>query len=188
LHVQVIRPQSLSPLASQQSNQRPFHPEHVPAIQNIPELSLKAVYSRSQQSAQALAESSGSNVEFYYDAPATQGKSLDDLLARSDVHAVIVVLPILSQPEVIRKALTAGKHVLSEKPIAKDVKTARDLVDFYNGLATKPLWGVAENFRYMEPFVYARNALKEIGGDVRTFSLKLHTITAEDNKYYHTEW
>lgn len=39
------------------------------------------------------------------------GKSYADLLARNDIHAVIVALPILVQPELIKQALLAGKHV-----------------------------------------------------------------------------
>lgn len=56
---------------------------------------------------------------------------LGDLLARSDIHAVIVVLPISQQPDVIIRALKAGKHVLSEKPVAKDVKSALKLIEIY---------------------------------------------------------
>lgn len=36
------------------------------------------------------------------------------MLKREDVQAVIVALPISSQPEIIEKAWKAGKHVLSE--------------------------------------------------------------------------
>lgn len=39
---------------------------------------------------------------------------LDELLKREDIDAVIVALPIPKQPEIIEKALKAGKHVLSE--------------------------------------------------------------------------
>lgn len=41
-------------------------------------------------------------------------QGLEEVLNRQDVHAVVVVLPIGKQPEVILKALKAGKHVLSE--------------------------------------------------------------------------
>jgi predicted dehydrogenase len=50
-----------------------------------------------------------------YSEDSGEGKSLDDLLARSDIKAVTIALPIKNQPEYIRKALLAGKHVLSEK-------------------------------------------------------------------------
>jgi predicted dehydrogenase len=50
-----------------------------------------------------------------YSEDSGEGKSLDDLFARSDIKAVTIALPIKNQPEYIRKALLAGKHVLSEK-------------------------------------------------------------------------
>jgi predicted dehydrogenase len=59
----------------------------------------------------------------------------------------MIVLPITAQPDMVIKALEAGKHVLSEKPIGKDVKTAKALVEEYEkrfqpkGL----IWRVAES-------------------------------------------
>lgn len=42
----------------------------------------------------------------------------DDLLARDDVDAVLVATPQAFRPAIVRAALAAGKHVLSEKPLA----------------------------------------------------------------------
>jgi predicted dehydrogenase len=44
---------------------------------------------------------------------------------------VIVVLPITLQPTIIRQALAAGKAVLSEKPVAKDVAEGAKLIAEY---------------------------------------------------------
>jgi len=75
-------------------------------------------------------------------------------------------LPILIQPEFIRKALKAGKHVLAEKPIAGDVKTAKELVDWYRGEidTSKVNWSVAENFRFFDSLI--------TGSEVRTTVLE----------------
>ncbi|KAK4201170.1 putative oxidoreductase [Triangularia verruculosa] len=168
--------------------------EHLPAILASPELlSLKAVYSRSQTSATALADSlpsGGPKPDIYYDSPTEPGRGLADLLKRDDIVAVDVALPIVSQPEVIRQALKAGKHVLSEKPVAADVKGARELIEWYNTQLgeNKPLWGVAENFRYMESLVFAGEEVKRIGGRVVTFKLEKFGWVAEDNKYFNTQW
>jgi len=64
-------------------------------------------------------------------------------------------LPILIQPEFIRKALKAGKHVLAEKPIAGDVKTAKELVDWYRAEidTSKVNWSIAENFRFFDSLI-----------------------------------
>lgn len=116
-------------------------------------IKVEAVYSRSTSSASSLAETAQQTLQLesgltvYSDEPDREGMrlnsfvrmgllrrqvvGLDELLARSDIQAVIVVLPLGQQPEIVIKALKAGKHVLSEKPVAKDVKTALQLIKTY---------------------------------------------------------
>lgn len=53
--------------------------------------------------------------------------SLDDVLADPEVEAVINLTSIASHFEVSRRALEAGKHVYSEKPLTKDVEQSREL-------------------------------------------------------------
>ncbi|KAB5513371.1 hypothetical protein GE09DRAFT_632842 [Coniochaeta sp. 2T2.1] len=162
--------------------------EHLPAIEAASNLNLLAIYSRSQSSVDALASQASKPVDKYFDSPSSPGKSLDDLLARKDIEAVIVVLPINNQPEVIKKAIAAGKHVLSEKPVAKDVATAKDLIAWYRGLSNPPIWAVAENFRYTESLVKAAEEVKRLGGKVVTFHLKRYGFVRESDKYFNTEW
>ncbi|KAF8752000.1 P-loop containing nucleoside triphosphate hydrolase protein [Rhizoctonia solani] len=139
------------------------------ALYGPDQFSLKAVYSRSKSSSSSLSEivkeRIGTSPEIYSEDGASQG-GLDALLARPDIDAVIVVLPLTQQPEIVLKALAAGKNVLSEKPVAKDVKTGLDLIEKWEK-EYKPkglIWRVAENFE-VEP------------GVVRL-----------DNKYYQTSW
>ncbi|KAK3492770.1 uncharacterized protein B0T23DRAFT_317220 [Neurospora hispaniola] len=170
--------------------------QHLPAIESVPSLSLKAIYSRSESSANTLASAASSPVDVYYDVPTGSGeanvgpeeKTLDALLARTDIDAVVIALPILAQPAVIEKALKAGKHVLSEKPVAKDVEEAKRLVGFYEALDKKPLWAVAENFRYTPSLLKAAEKVKEIGGKLTTFRLNMNGWVEEGNKYFKTEW
>ena len=123
-------------------------------------LTLKAIYSRSLKSAKNL----GVSVDLYSDDSGS-GKTYHDLLLRDDIHAVILALPILSQPEYIEAALAAGKHVLSEKPIAGDIKRAEHLIQFYRSDKVKggAPWGVAENFRFLESFEYGRQEVQRLG-------------------------
>ncbi|KAF3762111.1 NAD(P)-binding protein [Cryphonectria parasitica EP155] len=162
--------------------------EHLPAIQACDVFDLKAVYSRSQASAQAVASEAKSPVDIYYDSPEMQGVSLEDLLQRKDISAVIVCLPIIIQPDVIRKAIEAGKHVLSEKPIAKDLATGVSLLDWYRSQSNPPIWSVAENFRFIKPLEYGAEKLREIGGQVVTFRSNFYTLIKDDDKYFNTEW
>src|SRR5580765_6817933 len=54
--------------------------------------------------------------------------SVDDALALSDVDAVTIATPPDTHAELVRAALAAGKHVLCEKPFARDADEARSLL------------------------------------------------------------
>ncbi|KAM0323340.1 hypothetical protein ACHAQA_008933 [Verticillium albo-atrum] len=163
--------------------------QHLPAIEASSTFQLKAVYSRSQTSAVALAaRSKAPEVATYFDAPEAEGQALDDLLARSDIAAVVICLPIPAQPAAIRRALAAGKHVLSEKPIAADVATAQALVAWHATLASPPVWAVAENYRFVDALAFAAAEVKAIGGSVVTFRLEMFSLVADESKYFNTAW
>lgn len=161
--------------------------QHLPAVQAAPNFTLRAIYSRSLNSAQSLADGT-SNVDLYSEDSGA-GKSYDDLLNRSDIGAVIIALPILVQPDFIKRALLAGKHVLSEKPIAKDIATARELLQWYqaNIDANKVFWAVGENFRYMSKYIYAAEQVQKLGS-IRNFRVNVQNFIKPDNKYFQTPW
>ncbi len=147
-------------------------------------MELKAVYSRSLKSAKSL-ETDQSSIDLYSDDSGPD-KSLDDLLARSDIHAVVIALPIKNQPKYIRKALLAGKHVLSEKPIAENVRDAEELIKWYRSIANKKVtWSVAENFRYLSSFDHARVAVRG-KGRLLNFRCRVQNMV-EGGKYFETE-
>ncbi|KAF7861422.1 hypothetical protein EAF04_007987 [Stromatinia cepivora] len=158
--------------------------EHLPAVQATPHLSLKAIYSRSLSSAQSL----NVDVSLYSDDSGV-GKTFHDLLLRTDIHAVIIALPILVQPEYIEAALAAGKHVLSEKPIAGDLERAQRLLEYYKSDKVKDgtTWGVAENFRFLDSFIHARKEVEKLGR-VLGFRLQSFGNIKPGSKYYETEW
>jgi len=159
--------------------------EHLPAVQASQHLDLKAIWSRSLKSAESLA--AGTAVDLYSDdADSGKGKGYDAVLSRADVHAVIIALPILAQPEYIKKALLAGKHVFSEKPIAKDVATAQDLIKWYAENIKGVTWTIAENFRYLESFKRAAAERKALGKIVE-FTMRRHTCV-KGGKYFETPW
>ncbi|KAE8311170.1 hypothetical protein BDV41DRAFT_566019 [Aspergillus transmontanensis] len=163
------------------------HSGRFPGVQASDAFDLKAIYSRSLTSAQTLA--TGVTGIDLYSEDAGPGKTYDDLLSRPDITAVIIALPILAQPEFIRKALTAGKHVLSEKPIAKDLSAAQDLINLHNSriVSSKTVWAVAENWRYMSKFVRAAEEVRRLGG-VKNFRVVMRSMIKPGSKYHKTEW
>ena len=172
---------------------------HLPALAQIGAGGgLKAVYSRSEHSTRELATLAQETLglpappAIHYDSPSPPPEAtLDALLARDDIKAVIVVLPITTQPTIVLKALEAGKHVISEKPVAPDVKAAKALIAAYErtykykGL----IWRVAENYEAEEGFQKVGELIKKGKiGDVTGFRARIAIHMKQDNQYYKTPW
>ncbi|KAI0965069.1 hypothetical protein F4678DRAFT_344402 [Xylaria arbuscula] len=165
--------------------------QHVPAALACPLVSVKAVWSRSLNSAEGTAKllaDAGTQVEVH-STESGSNKSYDDLLKREDIAGVMLALPIVDQPGYIEKALAAGKHVLAEKPIAKDVDTAIKLIEYYKKVSkeTKATLAIAENFRFMKGWLYAAEELKKLGR-LTGFVVRLNSMMQADNRYYKTPW
>ncbi len=151
---------------------------HVPALKALGDtFEIVAVCSRTRASAELVARQAGDNVEVETD--------LDVLLARKDIDAVDIVLPIDTMPPVILQALQSGKHVISEKPIAPDVAEGMELIQAQTG----GVWMVAENMRYLPAVEYAAAmvARGEIGGIVLA-SWTIGNVMRPSNRYYNTAW
>lgn len=170
----------------------------MPALQKLTDTyQLKAVYSRSQSSASTLAKSAESllslpesSLGIYHDEGDPEA-TLDVLLASDTIQAVIVILPITLQPSIILKALEAGKHVLSEKPVAPDVKSGLDLIDTYeNKYKGKGLiWRVAENFEAEPGLREAGKLIREQKiGKVYFWNHQVLNCTGPDSIWYKTPW
>src|SRR4051812_29924233 len=90
-------------------------------LQNIPAyngLSLRACADIKSEIAQAQAERHG-----------VEARTVDQLLASDDIHLVVNLTIPSAHFGVSLAALTAGKHVFSEKPLAVDFEQGRRLVD-----------------------------------------------------------
>lgn len=121
---------------------------YLPALPAVPGLQITHLWSRSEASVSALASKAAelalppATVEF-------GDAGLDRILADESVQAVIMVLPIGVQPDLIRRCWKAGKHVISEKPVGRDVKQARELVEEWEGMQGV-VWRVAESESVVE--------------------------------------
>lgn len=170
---------------------------HLPSIAALDSgvAELKAIYSRSEKSASDLAQAAqeilslAQRPAIYYDGDSAT--NLDALLARADVHAVIIALPITVQPSIVRKCLAAGKHVLSEKPVAPDVASGIELIREVDA-TYKPkglVWRVAENWEFEAGYHVAAKAIREGKiGKVNSFNARVVGYVAKDSKYYKTPW
>lgn len=158
--------------------------EHLRVLNTLADrFEVVAIFSQTEASAAALAKTMLKPADVYTD--------IAQVLARADIDAVDIVLPIAVQPAVIEAALRAGKHVLSEKPTAPDVASGRRLLQTAAELtrASGQVWMVAENYRYEPAFLRAGEIIRggEIGRPVQ-FYWNAHYNFSPDNKYYQTAW
>ena len=91
----------------------------IPAIQQVHNSRVRAIASRSRESARRLAEE--------HDISRAYG-SYDELLADPEIEVVYIPLPNHLHHTWTLRALAAGKHVLCEKPLALNAGQARDMV------------------------------------------------------------
>jgi 1,5-anhydro-D-fructose reductase (1,5-anhydro-D-mannitol-forming) len=63
------------------------------------------------------------------EAGARAAESLEEFLAADEIDLVIVATPTGSHPELTQQAAAAGKHVLSEKPMALSLGECQQMID-----------------------------------------------------------
>jgi predicted dehydrogenase len=56
-------------------------------------------------------------------------QNADDVLGSADIEAIAIATPVHSHYELVKRALSSGKHVLVTKPITADVAQARELAE-----------------------------------------------------------
>ena len=144
-------------------------------------LTITAAWSRSAESASALAAD--------LDVPAFHGDAgLISILADPLTTAVLVCLPVQAMPEVVARALRAGKAVLQEKPVAPTVEAATAVAQVAAGLSSS-IWALAENYR-SEPGVAALAAAASASsiGPAIKLDLTANMPMNETNRYHGSTW
>jgi predicted dehydrogenase len=111
----------------------------------------------------------------------------DELLSLDDVQAVLISLPIEVQSQYVLAALRAGKAVLSEKPVASSVASAKRLIKA-TARCQGP-WMVGENYHFM-PHVQRLLQWVAAGrlGELRIIEASQINRMDRSNPYFHTNW
>ena len=96
-----------------------------------------------------------------------------ELLARDDIEVVDVATHVNVRPGLVRDALEAGRHVLSQKPFVLDIEAGQALVDLAKSRNVK--LAVNQNGRWAPHFSYLRNAIAQgVIGEVNSINVVCH--------------
>jgi predicted dehydrogenase len=93
---------------------------HLPALAELPDVSLKLIWSRRVSKAQRVAQ------QFQIPLIARQWEEVCD---SPDVDAVVVATPPILHCEATTRALQAGKHVLCQGRMARNLKEALTMIE-----------------------------------------------------------
>lgn len=108
--------------------------------------------------------------QFFSEAAITD--SWETAFRHPDVEVVDIALPTEVRAPVVEAAIAAGKHVLSQKPFAEDLATARRLADLADRQGVR--LAVNQNGRWAPHFAYLRKAVQGgLVGDVATIDVQL---------------
>jgi predicted dehydrogenase len=118
---------------------------YVEVFKNLEDARLIAVADVRAESAQALSEGIGCHPYNSYQAMAKREK----------LDAVIICTPPVTHPEICLHFLERKVHVLCEKPLSIDVKSARLMVETAKNLDLKLT--MASKFRYVEDVIRAKS-------------------------------
>ena len=116
-------------------------------------------------------------------------EGLENILDSDQVDAVVVILPPKPALSVTVRALERGKHVLQEKPVGTGSEEIEAALARYEKLGQwRPVWGVAENYRFEEVFAYSRQLIEQSLGSVISINLNAASALNDSSVYWHTPW
>ncbi|KAM0864863.1 hypothetical protein ACQ4PT_043636 [Festuca glaucescens] len=158
--------------------------QYIPRLREIAHLVvLKAIWSRSQESAEAAAELAR---DFVPDVECKWGDAgLEEIMGDRSIMGVAVVLAGQVQVELSLKMLKAGKHVIQA---TTEAETALSVYNsFPNQLPYKPIWALAENYRFEPAFVESNKLMSDIG-EMMNIQVIVEGSMNSSNPYFHSSW
>lgn len=152
---------------------------HLPSYQEMPEnFKVVAAFNRTKAKAVEFAKIAGIPDEKVYD-------NIDEIMNDKDVDYVDALLPVQFNVDTIKRAIAANKPILLEKPIAANMKQAREIVELAE--STDLPIGIAENWLYLNCIEVAKKHLERIGPIV-AFTHNSTGPFVSNNKYLATTW
>ncbi|PON69736.1 Glucose-fructose oxidoreductase, bacterial [Parasponia andersonii] len=158
--------------------------QYIPRLAEISDLvSLKAIWSRTQESARGAVEIAQ---KFFPGVECKWGDNgLDEIIEDKSILGVAVVLAGQAQVDFSLRLLKAGKHVLQA------TRELEEALAGYNSISTnvpsKPIWAVAENYRFEPAFVECKKLVAEIG-EMMSVQVIVEGSMNSSNLYFSSSW
>ncbi|XP_008243595.1 PREDICTED: uncharacterized protein LOC103341817 [Prunus mume] len=164
--------------------------QYIPRLAEISKLLLlKSIWSRTEESARGAVEIAQ---EHFPGVECKWGdKGLQEIIEDSSILGVAVVLAGQAQVDFSLRLLKAGKHVLQEKPAAASTSELETALSSYRSIFAnipdKPIWAVAENYRFEPAFVEGKKLVNDIG-DVMSIQVIVEGSMNSSNPYFSSSW
>lgn len=136
---------------------------HAKAVSSNPDAKLVAVADAFPAAAQSIAAQYGAEV-----------RTIDDIEAARDIHAVIICTPTDTHADLIEKFARAGKGIFCEKPVDLDIARVKACIDVVKETDAKLMVGF--NRRFDPHFM----AVKQAIDNGRIGKVEMITITSRD--------
>ena len=135
---------------------------HIPSLKLLPQYEITAIFSRSQEKADAVAAQHGIKYAV---------NSLEALVTHPEVDLVLVLNPAPSHEQAIRAAIAAGKDVYSEWPLTPSKAVSQELMKQADRAGVRHTVGLQR--RLGPDYRYVRDLLRDgYIGELR--SVRLH--------------
>jgi predicted dehydrogenase len=154
---------------------------HVPAIQQMPEVELIAICRRNKEKANEYGREWGVK-EIYYDYM--------DLVRSKNIDAVIVTTPNSNHREAVVAAANEGKHVLCDKPIATNLKDAKEMVKACKENKVKFQMGFNQRFWNQVEIakqLVEKDTIGQVMGFTSTFKVRVADYPSDTDYRFQTE-
>ncbi|KAL9678461.1 hypothetical protein QQ045_016305 [Rhodiola kirilowii] len=164
--------------------------QYIPRLAEISHLfSLKSIWSRTQESAQAAVELARSH---FPQVECKWGDSgLQDIISDCSILGVAVVLAGQAQVDFSLRLLKEGKHVLQVLLNVTAISELETAFSQYNSIFAesprRPIWAVAENYRFELIFAESKKLMPYIG-EMMSVQVIVEGSMNSSNPYFTSSW
>src|SRR5712692_3361536 len=134
---------------------------HVPALKALPQYELKAICTSHEDTAKASAAAFGAERAFH---------KFTDMASDPEIDLIVVCVRVPGHRDLVMAGLQAGKPVLCEWPLGKNLVEAEEMADLASQRSIKTIVGLQA--RSAPAILYARDLVREgYIGEVLTANL-----------------